>query len=171
MDAQQLAAALQGLQGFKALLPSLFGGRARRSYALYHSAAEKGVFANEVLRREASNDKHFAVMVFCAHGPLAAKQRESLQQKVNALKVGLIRYEAMAYEELRLWRGEPGSFTDIHREICELAFGMPGVYLYPVVGAPAALECPLVVFAKAGEKEYIYPVPQKSLQRLAGGRR
>lgn len=163
---KKLAESLNTLDGFKALFSGLFGGgKAKKSFEIYSSAPEKGVFDLLTLRNDEHNDYHYAVFAFSKKGTIDVETRQTLTERARELPLGTIRYESISYGKLELWRSEGESFANQNKTITTLAPEWPDIFVFPVAeGKAEKLDCPYIIYAHKDDGDYVYPIATKKLK-------
>lgn len=162
MDLNAVEARLTDAKAFAKLHGAgLFGGRGKKSYAVWSEADARGVAQLTTLRRETFNDNNYAVFAFSVGPDLTADDISRLKVAVADVHLGQIRYDSMSYSRLEPWRGQPGSNFDKSRDLTH-GVGDPEAGRY--VGAMSdfkekRLDCPVVIWAMKDGQMSIYPVP------------
>jgi hypothetical protein len=163
---QTVEESLNALEGFKAFFSGHFGGmKAKKSFAIYSSASEHGVFDLVALRRDRHDSSNYAVFAFSKKGTIEPSARKTLEERAKEIPLGTIRYESLSYGKLELWRGPEGSFARENNTIATLSEEWSDIFVFPVAteNGPEALNCPYIIYAHKDGEDYIYPVPARKL--------
>lgn len=166
MNVQSVAAKLNDISGFKSLFTGIFaGGKVKKSFEVYSSASQKGVFALHKVRSATHEDSQYAVYAFCPDGEIAAEVLKELTDRLANISLGTIRYESTSYQRLEPWRGDAGSLSNENSEITGIAPDHPEILVFPVADD---VNCEYVIYAQKSGEHYVYPITKKQAEAIEG---
>lgn len=178
-ELKELAKVVEGKltskEGFKALHGGgLFGGRAKKSFAVWSEAKERAVlplhFIHHFVHQGDESKSYYAIYAFSAKGDIEAEKISQLKQAAAEMEIETVRYECLTYTCLEPWRGKEGSFAQENNTISEALSDVPnGLFVYAEYvgdGSKAILEKPLVVYARSEKGHYIYPIKKTTLSKF-----
>lgn len=166
MDAKTLEMKLTSADGFKPLVTGMGKGKkAKASFEVYGSAEEKGVYDLYNLRQDEHDDCYYGIYVFSTKGEIEETLLKELQNIVEPIDLGTIRYEGASFSKLEPIWGPEGSFRDENRSISEIADEIDGLYVLVLAEFDKKVkwDFPLVIYAKKDNLEYAFPVPGTKL--------
>lgn len=172
--AQTVESKLTSKSGFRALHGGgLFGGRAKRSFAIWAAAQKKAVLPlyliQDYVYRDGDSSRYYGIYAFSTQGEIDADTLARLRTAVREIELGTVRLECMGYLSLQLWRGEGQAFVQEHNSIAtSLSDVENGLFVYPQFNDADKnnLDRPLVVYARTDEGDHIYPIKRARLQKL-----
>lgn len=166
MDAKTLESRLTSADGFKPLFSGFSAGKkAKKSFALYDSAAKKGVFDLITLREAENDDVYYGIYAFSTKGDIDDGTLAELKSITDQLDLGLIRYESGDYSQLELLAGPDGSSRGENTEIISIADDFEDVIIIADVefSGKVKWDKPLAIYAEVDGKDYVFPVPAVKL--------
>lgn len=161
MKKEILEEALQTKTGFKEIIRGMFSfARVKKSFEIYSSADQKGVFENVCLKKFSSNGNVYAIVAFCTQGNISTEVKSQLISAAESFTLGSVRQECIKYKRLQKWRGEIGSFAYKNRLITSLSNEEEGILVYPIMYKEKK-SCKYVVYAKTKHDLFIYPIKDR----------
>ena len=178
MDNQkQLATTLEGQlaskEGFKKIHGGgLFGGKAKKSFAVWSEADKKAVlplyFVQHFVHQDTDSKTYYAIYAFSTKGEINTETLTRLKEAAQEIDLPTVRYESIGYTRLQSWRG--GLPTP---ENCSISYALSdvanGLFVYVEFlgfGSKAILDKPLVIYAHFNGNDYIYPVKKTTLSEM-----
>lgn len=166
MNPQAIASKLNDMAGFKPLFKGLFGGgKVKKSFAIYSSAINKGVYNLHKVRSATHDDSQYAVYAFSPNGDVTPDALKLITERLANMSLGTIRYECMSYTCLQAWRGEEGSLANENTEITSIAPEHPEVLVFPVADD---VSCEYVIYAQKDGEHYVYPITKEQAETVLG---
>ena len=178
--AKKLESKLNSVDGFKlAHGGGLFGGKAKKSFAVWSAADKRAVLPLQLLAdfQHADNDgakSFYGIYAFSTAGEINDKTLAQLQQLAKNVDIGTVRYESAMYSRLELWRGPEKSFLNQNKNIAtSLGDIAHGLFVFPLCAAvdtsasgAKKLDKPVVIWAEKDGENYIFPVSAKTLEKI-----
>jgi|GEM_PF-2846610 len=176
---KQLASTLEGQltskEGFKKIHGGgLFGGKAKKSFAVWSEAEKKAVlplyFVQHFVHQDSSSKSYYAIYAFSTKGEIDTETLARLKQAASEINISTVRYECLGYTRLELWRAGGESFAQKNNTIANsLSDVKNGLFVYAEgvgEGSNAILDKPLVIYAHCKGGDYIYPIKKTILSKF-----
>jgi hypothetical protein len=160
VNAQALAASLDGPSGFAAVTKGMFrNGKAKQAQAVWDAARCRGVYDAVELRFATHESFGYAVLAFSTTGPIALPDRESLAAQAERFPLGTVRYESTMYSSLMPLGWHPRSYDPNAHSVDAIGDPFPGVHVLTAVTSPKGPDRPYIAHCVTDGRDYVYPIP------------